>query len=56
MLLNKYSLDIPARFVGENDARYILNGVYLTLQFRYLLCLRRVFPLCYTGNHDTSIR
>lgn len=30
MLLNKHSFDIPARFAGTKDARYMLNGVMVT--------------------------
>jgi hypothetical protein len=30
MLLNKLSLTIPAQFTGDNDARYMLNGVHIT--------------------------
>lgn len=30
MLLNKHSFDIPARFAGQKDARYMLKGVQVT--------------------------
>jgi len=30
MLLNKHSFDIPARFAGQNDVRYMFTGVQVT--------------------------